>query len=62
MDILSQGGVKAELSNEGGDFICNSLMYLTTLYIRIHQLRTKNIFLHTPWTDNFRNQIGELEE
>ncbi len=61
MDILSQEGINAKISDEGGDFICNSLMYLLTFYINIHQLRIKNIFLHTPWTDNFRDTIGELE-
>jgi len=32
-------------------------MYLTTAYIRDYNLKIKNIFLHTPWTDNYSGRI-----
>lgn len=61
VDILKQEWIATEISTNADAFICNSLMYLTTSYIREFNLKIKNFFLHTPWTDDYNDKMV-LEE
>ncbi|QFR39574.1 hypothetical protein A9Q91_05125 [Candidatus Gracilibacteria bacterium 28_42_T64] len=60
-NILRGEGIGVEISADADSFVCNSLMYLTTFYINQYNKKIRNVFFHTPWTDNFKNDIGELE-
>jgi pyroglutamyl-peptidase len=54
---LNQAGVPVEMSADAGGFICNSLIYLTSRRIRQQGLPIKNVFIHTPWTDDYSSKI-----
>jgi pyrrolidone-carboxylate peptidase len=43
-----------EFSNDAENFICNSLGFLTAKFIDDNKLKTKHLFFHIPWTDNYR--------
>ena len=58
--ILEKLNIPTEISKNADEFICNSLIYLTANYIQTHDLKTKNIFIHTPCTDELKSKI-ELE-
>jgi len=59
-DVLNENGFPAELSVDAEDFICESLIYLTSGYIRENGIMVRNAFLHTPWTKDYlgRAKIG----
>lgn len=59
-EIINSEDIPVEISIDADSFICNSLGYLTTQKIIKEKLPTKNVFIHTPWTDNFKNLV-ELE-
>ena len=59
-NILYDNGIPTEMSANAEEFICNSLIYLTINYLQANNLETKNVFIHTPWTENYKSKI-ELE-
>ncbi|MCK4797726.1 MAG: hypothetical protein KAT05_10105 [Spirochaetes bacterium] len=59
-NILYNKGIPTEMSANADDFICNSLIYLTSHHLQINGLETKNAFIHVPWTDDYKTRI-ELE-
>lgn len=58
---LHNKNMRVEFSNNANNFICNSFGYLTAQFIREHKLQTKHIFLHIPWTDNYREIIKNTD-
>ncbi len=54
---LEAQGLKVEVSADANTFICNSLMYLTIRDIENRKLRTKFLFMHTPWTERYKQDI-----
>ena len=59
--ILEFNNIPNELSTDASGFICNSLAYLTTQMILSENLQIKNMFIHTPWTNDYREKI-QLDE
>lgn len=59
-NILHNKGIPTEVSTNADNFICNSLIYLTSHYLQTTNSNTKNAFIHVPWTDNYKDKI-ELE-
>jgi pyroglutamyl-peptidase len=58
-EILKQNKIPVEISIDADAFICNSLGYLTTKKILLNFLpRVKNMFIHIPWTDDYKNKIN----
>ncbi|MFA6251018.1 MAG: hypothetical protein WC603_00085 [Candidatus Paceibacterota bacterium] len=61
-NILKSNGIPTEISIDADGFICNSLGYLTTKKILKNSFfSVKNIFIHVPWTDDYKSKIN-LEE
>lgn len=57
-NILEQNEIPVEISNDADAFICNSLGYLTTKKILLDFIpQVKNIFIHIPWTDDYKDKI-----
>jgi len=56
-DCLNDSGLPAKVSEDAGAFICESLIYLTSGYIRENGIMVRNAFLHTPWTDNYLGKV-----
>ena len=46
-----------EISTNADGFICNDLLYRTSLFVQQQQNTLKNVFLHIPWTDDYANQV-----
>jgi pyroglutamyl-peptidase len=55
--ILHSKNIPVELSNDADTFLCNSLGYLTTQKILSDNLPIRNIFMHVPWTDDYRSEV-----
>ncbi len=58
---FEDASLTVDISSDAEEFICNSLIYLTSRRIRDGGLQIKNAFLHTPWTDDYTNKI-KLEQ
>lgn len=56
-NILKKNQVPVELSIDADAFICNSLGYLTTKKILQNFLLIQYMFIHIPWTDNYKDKI-----
>lgn len=56
-NILRMNKIPVEISKDADAYICNSLGYLTTKYILDNDLFAKNVFLHIPWTDDYKEKI-----
>jgi len=56
-NILHRNGIPTEISANADHFICNSLIYLTSRYLQMNKPKIKNVFIHTPWTENYRSKI-----
>lgn len=57
-NILHSNEIPVVLSIDAGEFICNSLGYLTTNKImKSNFLSTKNMFIHIPWTDDYKDRM-----
>lgn len=59
-NILYKERIPTEMSANADDFICNSLIYLTSNYLQTSKSNIRNTFIHVPWTDNYKDKI-ELE-
>ena len=57
-NLLHSKGIPVEVSGDADAFICNSLGYLTSKKILDNQLSIKNMFIHIPWTDNYKDKIN----
>ncbi len=55
--ILSNNGIKTEISNNADYFICNSLIYLTSNFLQNNKPEIMNTFIHVPWTENYKSKI-----
>lgn len=55
---LKMNNIVSEISQDAGTFICNSLAYLTTCKIIDEQLPIKNMFIHIPWTDDYKSRVS----
>ena len=60
VNLLNSKNLPVEISEDANTFICNSLGYLTTKKILENNLPIRNVFIHIPWTDDYKNKI-ELE-
>jgi len=56
-NLLDADGIPVEMSANTDSFICDSLLYLTSRHIKMTSLATGNVFIHTPWTDNYRSRV-----
>jgi pyrrolidone-carboxylate peptidase len=56
-NILYSEKMPVEVSANADNFICNSLGYLTTKKILDNNLNIRNMFIHIPWTDNYKDKI-----
>jgi len=56
-NILHKEGIPTEMSANADDFICNSLIYLTSNHLQTSELNNRNAFIHVPWTDNYKGKI-----
>ena len=56
-NILRQNDIPVEISTDSHAFICNSLAYLTSEMIIENKSPIRNMFIHIPWTDNYKNKI-----
>jgi pyroglutamyl-peptidase len=57
-NILKQNEIPVEISIDADAFICNSLGYLTTKKIlRDSFPQVKNMFIHIPWTDEYKGKV-----
>jgi len=59
-NILYKKGIPTEISADADTFICNSLIYLTNDYLQRNDSEIKNVFIHTPWTENYKAKV-EIE-
>lgn len=57
-EILHGNGIPVEISKDSDTFICNSLGYLTTKKILSNYLKIRNMFIHIPWTDDYKDKIN----
>jgi pyroglutamyl-peptidase len=56
-NLLHSKGIQTEMSGNADDFICNSLIYLTSHYLQRNNSKIKNVFIHVPWTDDYKSKI-----
>ena len=54
---LMNNGIVPEISKDAGTFICNSLGYQITKKITDQNLPIKYIFIHIPWTDDYKSRV-----
>ena len=59
-NILHKTGIPTEMSANADNFICNSLIYLSSNHLQMNNPRIRNVFVHVSWTDNYKSKI-ELE-
>jgi len=59
-NVLQQNEIPVELSINADAFICNSLGYLISKKILKDSSWSpvKNMFIHVPWTDDYKNRIN----
>jgi pyroglutamyl-peptidase len=58
VSLLKADNIPVELSVDAEGFICNSLGYLTTQKIMEDLFPSvKNMFIHIPWTDDYKDKI-----
>ncbi len=58
---LMNNGIVSKISKDAGTFICNSLGYQLTKKITDQNLPIKFIFIHIPWTVDYKSKI-QLEK
>ena len=51
--ILKDKNIPVEVSVDAGNFICNSLTYLTARKIHTEGIAIKYIHIHIPWTEDY---------
>lgn len=57
LGLLYEKNIPVEISTNADAYICNSLGYQTTQKIIDEHLPIKNMFIHIPWTDNYRGEV-----
>jgi pyroglutamyl-peptidase len=60
-NLLTENNIPSELSSNAGNFICNSLGYLTSLYANNPEYNFQNLFVHIPWTTDYEDKV-KIEE
>lgn len=60
-ELLLSNGIPAERSKNAEAFICNALGYNVSLATRNYDYVQKNMFVHIPWTSDYRDRVA-LEE
>jgi pyroglutamyl-peptidase len=53
--ILNENGLKAEISNNAGNYLCNYIFYRGLKFINENNLNTKMIFVHIPSVKNIES-------
>lgn len=61
-NLLSASRIPVEVSANADSFICNSLGYLTSKKIMDGRTSAKNMFIHIPWTDDYKDKIAWEKE
>lgn len=56
-NTLHLNDISVGLSSNADYFFCNYLGYKTTMKIMIESLPIKNMFIHIPWTDDYKSKI-----
>lgn len=57
LGLLYEKNIPVEISIDADSFVCNSLGYQTTQKIIDENLPIKNMFIHIPWTDDYRGAV-----
>ena len=57
MKCAREANLPVATSDDPGRFICNALGFHVSHKIKDENLATKNMFIHTPWTDDFTDKI-----
>jgi pyroglutamyl-peptidase len=55
--LLRNNDIPTEVSVNADKFICNALAYQTSAYIIENKLKTKSVFIHVPWTSDYRGRV-----
>lgn len=45
---LAEAGIRAELSDDAGSYVCNHLYYNALRMVKVRQMQTRALFLHLP--------------
>jgi len=56
-NILAKNNIPVEISADADGYTCNALIYETSHYIAKNKLPIKQFFLHSPWTDKYKDKI-----
>jgi len=56
--LLSKGVPMDNVSTDAGSFVCNALGYKITDAIIKNRLKTQNIFVHVPWSSNYKDRVS----
>ena len=54
---LYKAKIPVEISGNADTFICNALGYRTTRRIWLDSHPIKNVFVHIPWTDDYKEKV-----
>ena len=57
LNVLHSEKIPVEISSDANTFICNCLGYQITQKILDNNLNIRNMFIHIPWTDNYKDKI-----
>jgi pyrrolidone-carboxylate peptidase len=56
-DLLVANNIPTERSCNADMFICNALGYKTSLATRTSSYIKKNLFVHIPWTTDYKDKV-----
>lgn len=54
---LHKKGIVTATSADAGGFVCDALLYQTSLHITRNRSQMRNAFIHTPWTTDHAHTI-----
>ncbi len=57
-NILVKNNIPAEHSDNADTFICNALGYKTSLGTSKDRYNKRNLFIHVPWTTEYRDKVS----
>lgn len=57
VEMLTKADIPAEVSLNSMTFVCNALGYNIARKIRVRRLPMKNVFIHSPYTDDFEGRV-----
>lgn len=56
--LLRDAKIPTEVSEDSGEFVCNSLGYRTASYIKYLEKYIAHVFIHIPWTSDYKEKIS----